>query len=135
MPRNFVVVGAGVLGVCVAACLAEAGADVTLLEQAEPGHAATRSSFAWLNSNNKTPRAYHDLNYAGMRAWAELARPAGPPGSGASRPPMAPRPPTAPVIRPGTGRTAISNGRTAPRGTRNSPRGSAASPNGDIRPP
>ena len=68
----------------MAACLAEAGAHVTLLEQAQPGHAATRSSFAWLNSNNKTPRAYHDLNYAGMRAWAELARSAGPPGSGAS---------------------------------------------------
>ena len=68
----------------MAACLAEAGADVTLLEQAQPGHAATRSSFAWLNSNDKTPRAYHDLNYAGMRAWAELARSAGPPGSGAS---------------------------------------------------
>ena len=68
----------------MAAYLAETGADVTLLEQAQPGHAATRSSFAWLNSNNKTPRAYHDLNYAGMRAWAELARSAGPPGSGAS---------------------------------------------------
>ena len=68
----------------MSACLAEAGADVTLLEQAQPGHAATRSSFAWLNSNNKTPRAYHDLNCAGMRAWAELARSAGPPGSGAS---------------------------------------------------
>ena len=78
MPRNYVVVGAGVLGVCVAARLAEAateaGAQVTLLEQAQPGHAATRSSFAWLNSNNKTPRAYHDLNHAGMRAWAELSR-------------------------------------------------------------
>ena len=84
MPPNYVVVGAGILGVCVSACLAEAGADVTLLEQAQPGHAATRSSFAWLNSNNKTPRAYHDLNYAGMRAWAELARSASPPGSGAS---------------------------------------------------
>src|SRR5271165_4092360 len=84
MPRNYVVVGAGVLGVCVSACLAEAGAQVTLLEQAQPGHAATRSSFAWLNSNNKTPRVYHDLNHAGMRAWAELARPPAPPGSAAS---------------------------------------------------
>jgi glycine/D-amino acid oxidase-like deaminating enzyme len=73
MPRSCVVVGAGVLGVCVAARLAEAGAKVTLLEQARPGHAATRSSFAWLNSNDKAPRAYHDLNRAGMRAWAELA--------------------------------------------------------------
>jgi len=73
MPRSCVVIGAGVLGVCVAACLAEAGAGVTLLDQARPGHGATRWSFAWLNANHKTPRAYHDLNYAGMRAWAELA--------------------------------------------------------------
>jgi glycine/D-amino acid oxidase-like deaminating enzyme len=72
-PRRFVVVGAGVLGACVAARLAQAGAEVTLLEQAEPGHAASRWSFAWLNSNDKGPRAYHDLNHAGMRAWAELA--------------------------------------------------------------
>ncbi len=81
MPRSCVVVGAGVLGVCVAARLAEAGAEVTLLEQAEPGQAATRSSFAWLNSNDKTPRAYHDLNHAGMRAWAELSRSAGAPSA------------------------------------------------------
>ena len=72
-PRRCVVIGAGVLGVCTAARLAEAGAGVTLLEQARPGHAATRSSFAWLNANDKAPRAYHDLNHAGMRAWAALA--------------------------------------------------------------
>jgi D-hydroxyproline dehydrogenase subunit beta len=72
-PRRCVVIGAGMLGVCLAARLAEAGAAVTLLEQAQPGHAATRSSFAWLNANDKAPRAYHDLNHAGMRAWARLA--------------------------------------------------------------
>ena len=66
-------IGAGVLGVCVAARLAEAGAGVTLLEQDRPGHAATGSSFAWLNANDKAPRAYHDLNHAGMRAWAGLS--------------------------------------------------------------
>jgi glycine/D-amino acid oxidase-like deaminating enzyme len=71
--RRCVVIGAGVLGACLAARLAEAGAEVTLLEQAQPGHAATRWSFAWLNSNDKGPRAYHDLNHAGMRAWAALA--------------------------------------------------------------
>jgi glycine/D-amino acid oxidase-like deaminating enzyme len=71
--RRFVVVGAGVLGVALTARLAEAGAAVTLLEQARPGHAATRSSFAWLNANNKVPRAYHDLNHAGLRAWSALA--------------------------------------------------------------
>jgi glycine/D-amino acid oxidase-like deaminating enzyme len=72
-PGRCAVVGAGVLGVCVAARLAEAGIGVTLLEQARPGHAATRSSFAWLNANDKAPRAYHDLNRAGMRAWAALS--------------------------------------------------------------
>jgi glycine/D-amino acid oxidase-like deaminating enzyme len=68
-----VVIGAGVLGVALTARLAEAGAVVTLLEQTRPGHAATRSSFAWLNANNKVPRAYHDLNDAGLRAWSSLA--------------------------------------------------------------
>jgi glycine/D-amino acid oxidase-like deaminating enzyme len=72
-PRRCVVIGAGVLGACLAVRLAEAGAEVTLLEQAQPGRAATRWSFAWLNSNDKGPRAYHDLNHAGMRAWAALA--------------------------------------------------------------
>jgi glycine/D-amino acid oxidase-like deaminating enzyme len=68
-----VVAGAGVLGVCLTARLAGAGAEVTLLDQHQPGQAATRSSFAWLNSNDKAPRAYHDLNHAGLRAWDELA--------------------------------------------------------------
>ena len=72
-PRRYAVVGAGVLGVSVAVRLAEAGAEVTLLERDEPGQAATRSSFAWLNSNDKAPRVYHDLNVAGLRAWGRLA--------------------------------------------------------------
>jgi glycine/D-amino acid oxidase-like deaminating enzyme len=72
------VIGAGILGVCVAARLAEAGIGVTLLERDRPGRAATGSSFAWLNANDKAPRAYHDLNHAGMQAWAGLAaRPGG----------------------------------------------------------
>jgi glycine/D-amino acid oxidase-like deaminating enzyme len=72
-PGRCVVIGAGVLGVCVAARLAEAGAAVTLLEQVRPGHGATGGSFAWLNANEKVPRGYHDLNHAGMRAWAGLS--------------------------------------------------------------
>jgi glycine/D-amino acid oxidase-like deaminating enzyme len=66
------VIGAGVLGVCVALRLAEAGVAVTLLEQDRPGQSATRSSLAWLNANDKLPRAYHDLNYtgdAGFLSW------------------------------------------------------------------
>jgi D-hydroxyproline dehydrogenase subunit beta len=72
-PRRCVVIGAGVLGVCLAARLAEAGIEVTLLERDRPGYGATRSSFAWLNANDKAPRDYHDLNHAGMRAWAGLS--------------------------------------------------------------
>ena len=68
-----VVVGAGVLGASVAARLASAGHQVTLLERDHPGRGTSRWSFAWLNSNDKAPRPYHDLNHAGIRAWAELA--------------------------------------------------------------
>ena len=71
--RRCVVVGAGILGASVAARLAGAGLRVTLLDQDQPGRATSRWSFAWLNSNDKGPRPYHDLNHAGMRAWAELA--------------------------------------------------------------
>ena len=71
--RRCVVIGAGVLGASVAARLASAGMQVTLLEADQPGRATSRWSFAWLNSNDKAPRPYHDLNHAGIRAWAELA--------------------------------------------------------------
>ncbi len=71
--RRCVVIGAGIMGASVAARLASAGLQVTLLEADQPGRAASRWSFAWLNSNDKAPRPYHDLNHAGIRAWAELA--------------------------------------------------------------
>ena len=73
VPFRCVVIGAGVLGAAVAARLAASGAQVTLLDQDQPGRATSRWSFAWLNSNDKAPRHYHDLNHAGIRAWAELA--------------------------------------------------------------
>ena len=67
------VIGAGVLGASVAARLAAAGMRVTLLEAGQPGRGTSRWSFAWVNSNDKGPRPYHDLNRAGLRAWARLA--------------------------------------------------------------
>jgi glycine/D-amino acid oxidase-like deaminating enzyme len=70
---DVVVVGAGVIGAAVAYRLAQAGARVTVLESADRVGAGTSGrSFAWTNSNGKTPRAYHDLNVAGMRAHAAL---------------------------------------------------------------
>ncbi|MFY9934506.1 MAG: FAD-dependent oxidoreductase [Streptosporangiaceae bacterium] len=71
--ERFVVVGAGVMGAAVADALAAAGAHVTLLDRDQPGRGTSRWSLAWLNSNDKAPRAYHDLNAAGIGAWAELA--------------------------------------------------------------
>src|SRR3989440_3033429 len=71
--RRFVVIGAGIVGASVAARLAGDGQRVTLLDQDQPGRATSRWSFAWINSNDKGPRPYHDLNHAGMKAWAELA--------------------------------------------------------------
>jgi D-hydroxyproline dehydrogenase subunit beta len=68
-----VVIGAGVLGASVAARLAETGMHVTLVEADQPGRGTSRWSFAWVNSNDKGPRHYHDLNHAGLRAWAQLA--------------------------------------------------------------
>ena len=67
------VIGAGVLGAAVAARLADAGLQVTLADQDLPGRATSRWSLAWVNSNDKGPRPYHDLNHAGIRAWADLA--------------------------------------------------------------
>jgi glycine/D-amino acid oxidase-like deaminating enzyme len=61
-----VVIGAGIIGASIAYRLAEGGAAVTVVERGEPGRGTTASSFAWLNANQKTPRAYFDLNVAGM---------------------------------------------------------------------
>ena len=69
---EIIVVGAGVLGTSVAYRLARAGAKVTVLEATRVGGGTSGISFAWTNSSNKTPRAHHDLNVAGMRAHAAL---------------------------------------------------------------
>jgi glycine/D-amino acid oxidase-like deaminating enzyme len=48
------------------------GVKVTVLEATHVGGGTSGTSFAWTNSSNKSPRAYHDLNVAGMRAHAAL---------------------------------------------------------------
>ena len=67
-----VVIGAGIVGCSVAYALARAGADVTVLEKNRVGSGTSGTSFAWTNANRKPPRAYHDLNVAGMKLWIEL---------------------------------------------------------------
>jgi glycine/D-amino acid oxidase-like deaminating enzyme len=66
------VIGAGIVGSSVAYRLSEAGASVVLIDYAEPGTGTTSTSFAWINANNKLPRAYFELNVAGMREHERL---------------------------------------------------------------
>ena len=52
--------------------LSERGAEVVLVDGAEPGSGTTSTSFAWVNANNKLPREYFELNLAGMREHERL---------------------------------------------------------------
>lgn len=67
------VIGAGIIGACIAARLAEKNATVLLLDKGEPGHGTTNASYAWVNANQKLPRAYFDLSVAGMAEYQRLA--------------------------------------------------------------
>ncbi len=67
-----VIIGAGVVGTSVAFRLAERGTRTILVEEDRPGAGTTGTSFAWLNARDKSPRAWHDLNVAGMQAHAAL---------------------------------------------------------------
>src|ERR1700730_7066615 len=68
-----IVIGAGVMGASTAYRLAQAGAVVTVLEATRIGGGTSGISFAWPNANKNPPKAYHDLNVAGMKAYAALA--------------------------------------------------------------
>src|SRR5215471_16667023 len=67
-----IVIGAGVMGASVAFRLAQAGADVTVLEATRVGGGTSGISFAWVNAHQKPPLPYHRLNVGGMQAHAAL---------------------------------------------------------------
>ena len=73
MSARVIVVGAGVVGTCVALRLAEAGAEVHLLDAASPGAGTTGTSFAWIDASHPALDGYLELNVAGVRAWREVA--------------------------------------------------------------
>jgi glycine/D-amino acid oxidase-like deaminating enzyme len=68
MAQHVVVIGAGVYGAAVTASLTRRGAHVTVVDAGAPAGGTSGATFSWLNSCGKKPRAYHDLNVAGMRA-------------------------------------------------------------------
>jgi len=68
-----VIVGAGIMGASIGYHLAKRGAQVTILEKRRPGCGATEKSFAWINASfSKQPRAYYELNVAGVAGWRRL---------------------------------------------------------------
>lgn len=71
---KIVIVGGGVLGSSAAYQLAKRGADVELFERGIPGDEASSASLAWLNSNTKEQRRYHDLNVMSMSEHRAIAR-------------------------------------------------------------
>ena len=74
MSKNIVVIGAGVYGAAVTAELARRGASVTVVDAGVPGGGTSGATFSWTNANGaKEPKAYHDLNVAGMEAHQSLA--------------------------------------------------------------
>ena len=68
-----IVIGGGIIGASTAFRLAQAGAEVTLLEAGRLASGTSSTSFAWMNSNNKAPIAYHRLNSGGMTEHMALA--------------------------------------------------------------
>jgi glycine/D-amino acid oxidase-like deaminating enzyme len=68
-----VVVGAGVYGAAVGAALVRRGATVTVVDAGAPGSGTSGATFSWVNSRNKQPLVYHELNVAGMAAHRRLA--------------------------------------------------------------
>ncbi len=71
---RIVVIGAGVVGSVTAYRLAQAGAEVAIVERQFAGSGTSRSSFAWTNSFGKTPRDYHRLNARSIRDHQDLVR-------------------------------------------------------------
>lgn len=70
---HVVVVGAGVVGACVAFRLVQAGARVTVVDAAAPASGASGATFAWVNASAKRPAHYFELNRAGVAEHPRLA--------------------------------------------------------------
>ncbi|MFC4536516.1 NAD(P)/FAD-dependent oxidoreductase [Sphaerisporangium dianthi] len=73
MVEHVIVIGAGVYGAAVTAALTRRGAHVTVVDAGAPAGGTSGATFSWTNSCGKRPRAYHDLNVAGMAAHRKLA--------------------------------------------------------------
>jgi glycine/D-amino acid oxidase-like deaminating enzyme len=73
LDARIVIAGAGIVGASIGYHLAQRGAKVTILDALHPGSGASGKSLGWINATfSKRPRAYFDLNLAGIAAWRRL---------------------------------------------------------------
>ncbi len=72
--KKIAVIGAGVLGLAVARSLALKGAEVTVFERGDIGAGTSTTTFAWINSNGKSPESYHRLNALAIDEHVRLQR-------------------------------------------------------------
>lgn len=63
------VVGAGILGACIAYHLARQGAQVTVVDEGTPANRATHGSFAWINAHDPHDETYFQFRMASIRVW------------------------------------------------------------------
>jgi glycine/D-amino acid oxidase-like deaminating enzyme len=73
MPREVIVIGAGIIGASIAWHLVKAGARVTILDKSQPGGVATPCSFGWINASFGNPEPYYRLRIRAMAEWKRLA--------------------------------------------------------------
>lgn len=73
MAKRIIVVGSGIIGAAIAYHLAKAGAQVTIVEEGEPGGLATRNSWGWINASWGNPEPYFRLRMRAMAEWRRLA--------------------------------------------------------------
>jgi len=66
------VIGCGLIGAAVARELQLRAAQVVVYEARGPGRGSSETTFAWVNSQDKRPREYHELNVAGIQSHGEL---------------------------------------------------------------
>ena len=71
--KRIAIIGGGIVGASVGYHLSKLGAYVTVFEKGSPGEGATGHSYAWINSFDKHPRSYHELNHNSMNLWSRFA--------------------------------------------------------------
>lgn len=72
--HRILIIGAGLVGASLAFRLARTGADVTIIDAAQPASAATGASFGWINASFFHSQAHFNLRAAAIAAHHRLDR-------------------------------------------------------------